>query len=865
MRAIIFLIVILFSMNLLARTADDDLSWQLAQERKAQIKSVDYFLFLDLVKGSNTFKGKLTIIAELNHLDSNLSIDTMVKKIDSVSLNGKALSKLPLRKGSFDIPKAQLTKSMNLEIIYSAEYTKDMHGFKKSVDPIDKEEYLYTDFEPYYTHWLFPCFNQPNLKGKFSLRVASPVEWKVIHNELVESEEVNGKTKITIFKQTPPISTYLFFLAAGPYHEWKDQFGTVPLFIHTRKSMKNFTDAEKIFDTTKKGLTFFNSYFDYPYPYSKYDQIFVPDLAANAQENPGAVILHEQFLYQGFVSSSFILNRDNLILHEMAHMWFGNLVTMKWWSDLWLKESFANYAATLALEREFKTNFASLDSLNSKDWGYWQDQLPTTHPIESEVPDVRTSKGIFDGITYAKGAAAIKQLHFYVGEDGFKKGIQAYFKKYAHGNADGKEFIASISLSSDKDLKFWTEKWLQTAGANRVKVIFECERGVITSAQVTQKESPSNNLSPHRMSLGLFKLGTNQFILLNKTEVLYEKAETIVPELNGVACPDFILPNYEDQDYALFGLDKASLRHAAKAITQLPDSLSRYQLWLILIQMVKDQELQPKLFMEMAMQALQFENDEFIISFLSTRYSTPRNFRQLYFQYLTSIQRAAIAPNLEKILWQRMINSKPRTSLRLLFFDFYLFIAQSKISQDRLFEIISKGTTPEGVPLDLPRRWRLIRNLAGNGHPEAKNLIDIESKKSPSSFNVCMTYMGKASLPDLTAKKEIFGYMFNRGTFTQCEYQEASYAFNNGNYPELIKSFTEDFFKRVTSMDWHSNDDLADPIFINLFPAILCTSNIEKISADKLKSATNLTSIAKKAWQESHAELSRCVKIRAMK
>lgn len=865
MRPLGFLILFLFSCNLLARTADDNLTWQLAQERKAQIKSVDYYLFLELVKGSNTFKGKLTIVAELNHLNSDLSIDTMVKKIDSVTLNGKAQSKLPLRKGSFDIPKAQLSKNINIEIIYSSEYTKEIHGFKKSVDTIDGEEYIWSDVEPYYTHWIFPCFNQPDLKAKFSLRVGSPVEWKVLHNELIEKEEINGKTKITIFKQTPPISTYLFFLGAGPYHEWKDQYGNVPLFIHTRKSMKDITDAEKIFDTVKKGLKFFTAYFDYAYPYSKYDQIFIPDLATNAQENPGAVIIHEQYLFRGLVPSTFTSNRDNVMLHEMAHMWFGNLVTMKWWSDLWLKESFATYTATLAIERELKSDFAQLDSLNSKSWGYWQDQLSTTHPIESDIPDVRASKSIFDGITYAKGAAAMKQLHYYVGEDGFKKGIQTYFKKYAMGNADRKEFIDSISASSGKDLTTWSEKWLQTAGANKVKVDFECERGVISSARILQKESPSNNLSPHRISLGLYKLGTSQFTLLNKTDVFYEKAETIIQELNGVACPDFILPNYEDQDYALFGLDKSSLRHAGKALTQLPENLSRYQLWHILMQMVKDLELSPKAFMEMAMEALKFESNETIIGFLSTRYTTYRNFRQQYFQYLSPAQRAAVAPNLEKVLWQRVMTSPPRSSVRLIFFDFYLSIAQTKNSQDRLFEMITKGNTPEGVPMDPPRRWRLIRALAANGHPEAKNLIESEFKKSPSDYNTCMTHTAKASLPDLQAKKETFGFMFKRGTFTQCEYREASFVFNNGNYPELIKPFINDFFKEVTTMNWHSNDDLAESIIGNLFPTMLCTSDLEKISTEKLKSAKNLTSLSRKVWQESHDELSRCVKIRAMK
>lgn len=862
MRFLSLLILTFFTLSLHARTSDDDLTLKLAKLRKAQVKSVSYTLFFELNKGSDTFKGKTNITLELNHMKQDLTIDSLLSKIESVKVNGETLTKYPSRKGSFDIPKSKLAKNVIIEVEYSSEYSQEGHGFKKSKDPVDGEEYTNTDFEPYYAHWLFPCLDQPDLKASYMVTVRAPKNWRVIHNDLIKEEKPDGEMKITSFFPTQVFSTYLFFLAAGPYEEFESELGNLPIYIHARKSMAKYVDEEKMFDTIKKGLVFYNEYFAYPYPFPKYGQIFIPDFAAGAMENPGAVSFHERFLFRGPVSSTTMEDRDNIILHEMAHMWFGDLVTMEWWNDLWLNESFATYAATIAQDRGLKSSFAAIDFLNTKSWGHWQDQLVTTHPIETDIPDVRTSKGIFDGITYAKGASALKQLHFYVGEEGFRDGLREYFKTFAFKNTERKDFIGAIAKASGKNLDLWTKKWLQTAGPNRVSVKFSCKDNKISHAEIIQKASVSKTLSPHRTRLGLYKMQEENIIGAGSVDVTYEKAVTEVKELVGKDCPAFILPNLDDHDYALFSFDKESLKLAPTALTKLPEPLSRFQVWLILMQMVRDQELEPAKFITMAREALKTEQDETLIGILLGRYSM---LRDQYFHYLTVAQRDNMALEFEQVLWSRVMTAKPASSIQISFFDFYVSLAQTKDAQTRLLTMIKDNEAPKGIELDADRRWTLVRSLATNGHPQASKIIDSEVKKDPSTLGKRLAFAAKTALPDIEVKRESFNKMLFTEDLSYSDFKEAASTFNAINFPEITETFVNDFFKQITTMDWHSNDDIVDIYFERLFPMSQCSPQTEKTSAQNLKTAKNITSIVKKGWREAHDELSRCVKVRAKK
>ncbi|MCF6284523.1 MAG: M1 family aminopeptidase, partial [Candidatus Hydrogenedentes bacterium] len=368
----------------------DDLTEDYAKIRRAQVKNVTYDLEFTLSKEASTFDGAAHIIVDLNRADLPLSIDLNAERIQSVRVNGAVATDIVERKGSFDIPAAHLKTGRNaIDIAYTAAYSTTGLGLCHMTDPVDGKEYLYTNLEPYGAHNVFPCLDQPDIKATYSMRVSAPRDWVVIGNQPVASEEKHGDQKTVRFNATPSLSTYLFFLGAGGYQSWHNTHNEVSLTIYARDSLAEYVDAERIFSETKAGLDYFNRFFEMPYPFEKYDHIFAPELRPGAMENPGAVTMNEYMLFRGPVTSDDYRSRNNTLLHEMAHMWFGNLVTMVWWNDLWLNESLATFSAYQAQANMGDANRAWRDFYGLKGWAYYQDQLSTTHPIETAVPSAR--------------------------------------------------------------------------------------------------------------------------------------------------------------------------------------------------------------------------------------------------------------------------------------------------------------------------------------------------------------------------------------------------------------------------------------------------------------------------------------------
>lgn len=862
-----FLLLLLFIFNASAdmaipRKSDDDLTRLLAQQRKTQVKKVLYDLRFKLDKDAKGFEGVAQLSVDLYRLDLPLSIDFVGKKIIKLTVNGEVLKKYPARKGSFDIPQAKLKPQNKIEVEYTAEYTTEAGGFYRVKDPADGNEYLYTDFQPYHAHHLFPCFDQPDLKGIFKLSVNAPKDWLVIHNELVEKTEVEDERVVTTFKETPPLSTYLFFLGAGPFVEWKDKYGDLPLALYARKSLEKFVDADEIMKVTKKGLKFFNDYFNYPYPFSKYAHVFIPEFAWGGMENPGAITLNEKFIFRGPVPESKIEDRVNLILHEMAHMWFGDLVTMEWWNDLWLNESFATFVASLAQDEGLGSKSTWLDFFNTKVWGYWQDQLVTTHPIEVDVPDVRTAKSNFDGITYAKGASALKQLHYFVGAEGFRNGLRNYFKTYAWSNTRRENFIQSIAQASQTDLSVWVLKWLQTAGVNRASVSADCEDKKLTTLAINQKPSSSETFSPHRTLLALYEKDDDEFDLDETLSQTYEGPLTEIKPKKKIDCPDFIFPNHKDFDYALYSLDEKSLANAPMALAKIEDPLTRLMIWNVLHQMVRDSELPAMKAVEIAMEGLKGEEDDLLLGNLIGTHSYLRDLQ--YLTYLDPLERGKLAPSLEGILWDRVLNAKKGSSLQMTFFDFYLSIAQTPASQLKLYDLLVKNSPPEGITLDQDRRWVLIRNIARNGHTDAEKIIEQELKNDNTTSGNRNALAARAAIPLKSNKAKMWKKLLTSSKLTYSDLKEAGREIHGVNNPELSKPFMNDYFKAIAQKRWEKADDVVDIYFERFYPANLCTKETLAMSEKAFKKARGLTSIAKRAWREAEDELKRCISVRGL-
>ncbi len=866
MKFIIVLSIFLFGLEPFAamRKNEDNLTSELAQARRKQIKNVDYDVHIVLKKGAIEYSGRTLLKIDLADKNSPLSIDFKTKKINSLTVNGNAVADFKTEKGFIEIGPKHLASKVEIAVDYVGEFSKEGDGFQRVEDPEDKAEYIYSDFEPYGTHTLLPCFDQPDLKARFKLTVEAPAGWTPIGNDLIETAETVGSVTKSVFKQTPKISTYLFFVGAGDFVIWKDSAGKIPLELYARKSLKKYVDVERIFTTTKKGLTFFAEYFGVAYPFSKYGQVFVPEFAWGGMENPGAVTLNEKNIYRGKPTQKDLDNRNDLILHEMAHMWFGDLVTMKWWNDLWLNESFATYLANIAQDRALNSKGVWLDFHSDKGWGYWQDQLSTTHAIETPVRDVRSSKANFDGITYAKGAASLKQLHFFVGEKGFADGLKSYFSKYSFKNTVRLDFTDEIAQASKVDLTKWTHAWLQTAGPHRIHAEWSCDPKTkkISDFTLIQLQNASDALSPHRSRIGFYnKNAQGKLERTNTLDVSFEKRENKIEKAFGLSCPDFMYANADDQDYGLFALDSISLKNAEEVLKgNLNEPLTRLMVWNTLNQMVRDTQLRVSDYINMVLSGLESEKDPEILSILLGKYSA---IRDTYFRYLTRVQRVNMAPKVEKLIWDKVQLAETSADMKMVYFDFYTSIAVTNDSVARLSSILEGKVKVASVDMDQDRRWAIIKTLARLDATSVASLISAEEKRDPSSAGKRNAETSRVSLPTADAKAAFWRSLDNAKDIPNSTLREASGKFVDFDHPEITQKYVLPFFERVRKLNWEDNDSLVEIYFERLFPQNLCSKELLSVSKRHLGAAKTLTPYARRSWVEANDELNKCASIRA--
>ncbi|MET0783593.1 MAG: aminopeptidase N, partial [Leifsonia flava] len=484
-------------------------------EERAGIVAVDsYDVTLDLTTGDETFRSETTVRFSATEGASTF-IDAITRTVHSVTLNGTALDPATVSDG-VRIQLDGLAAENELTVVADAIYTNTGEGLHRFVDPVDDEVYLYSQFEVPDSRRMFAVFEQPDLKASFRFTVTAPAKWQMISNSATpEPVAVEGTDAATwSFAPTPRMSSYITALVAGPYSVVRSELTsrdgrTIPLGVFSRASLAEYLDSDYIFEKTRQGFAYFEEKFDFAYPFEKYDQMFVPEFNAGAMENAGAVTFTEAYVFRSKVTDAMRERRVVTILHELAHMWFGDLVTMKWWNDLWLNESFAEWASTMATAEatewtEAWTTFAAME----KSWAYRQDQLPSTHPIVATINDLEDVLVNFDGITYAKGGSVLKQLVAWVGIDAFFTGVAAYFKKNAWGNTELVDLLSELETASGRDLSEWSKLWLETAGVNTLRPeIATDDSGVITGFTVLQSAAADYpTIRPHRLAIGFYTL-----------------------------------------------------------------------------------------------------------------------------------------------------------------------------------------------------------------------------------------------------------------------------------------------------------------------------------------------------------------------
>jgi aminopeptidase N len=685
---------------------------------RARLLAVDtYAVTLDLTRGSEVFGSTSVISFGCAEPGAATHVDLVAESVREITLNGVPIDPSTAWADG-RIALSCLAWQNELTVVADCRYSRDGTGLHRGVDPADQKVYTYTKFEPAYARTVYANFEQPDLKASFSISVIVPAHWSVLSNEPLGGQAPAGDgSVIWRFSPTPRLSTYLFAVAAGEYEVVRATHTTpggqvIPLGLACRASMAEFLAAEDILDTTRNGLDYYTGLFQTDYPFTKYDQVFVPEYSVGATENAGCVIFTDQLLFRSRVTDTLYELRASVILHEMAHMWFGDLVTMRWWDDLWLNESFAEYCAALAsTEATAYAGAWTTFTMGRKAWGYLQDQLPSTHPIAADVATLSEAIANFDGISYAKGASVLRQLVATIGRDSFFAGIRAYFATYGWGNATLADWLAALEASSGVSLTDWSKAWLETAGPSTLRTEFDVDAGGSFVSFAVLQAAPAEHptLRPHRVAIGLYNLADGALVRTSQVRTDIAGTRTVIPELAGVARPDLVVLNDDDLTYALARFDDRSIATLTSSIGLLRDSLTRAICWTSVIDMVRQAELPMPALITMVARALAGEPSVAALqSLLENCWELLRTMADPAW-VRTGYQELADAGA------RLLLAAAPGSDHQLAWAQLLSWTAASPDQLDLSAGLLDGSAVPAGLTVGTELRWALLQRLAVTG------------------------------------------------------------------------------------------------------------------------------------------------------
>ena len=831
-----------------------------AAERSSLIKVSSYSIDLDLTTGAENFRVKTTVKFAGLKPGATTYIDCVGSKVISAKLNGSDFD--PQFDGE-TIYLPALAADNVLEIEHDGVYSNSGEGLHRFVDPADDEVYLYTQFETGDARRMYACFDQPDQKATFTISTITPKHWEVISNYGVEStKELDGDRKFTQFAESQVIATYVTAIVAGAYTSVHDEYKgekTIPLGIYARKSFFKYVDAENIFEVTKQGFAYFEKTFGLAYPFGKYDQIAVAEYNWGAMENVGCVTFHEDVLiFRSKVTERNYVSRATTIHHEMAHMWFGDLVTMKWWEDLWLNESFAEWASYQSVSESTKyteawTEFNSL----RKSWAYRVDQLTTTHPIATEMEDLDAVRTNFDGISYAKGASVLQQLVAHVGRDNFIKGLRLYFAKHQYGNTTLKDLIDQLEAASGRDLTPWVSTWLRTAGVNTLRPVIEVAGDSYKSISIKQ-EAPlmpigSKELRPHRLHVGLFDINAGKLTRRTSVELDVVGALTEVTGLSGQKVADLILINDKDQTYAKLRFDDRSITTMKSHLGTLDDSLARGLIWASLWDSCRDGELSTTDYIAIALSALKTESDISIVA-------------ATYLQIDTAIWAYAKPANRDALRLQVADATEAMLSAAVAGSDHQMQFARAFANNaitpahfEKLKAILNGSIN--GLVIDAEIRWYLFicgvkRGVFGPAE------IAAESAQDNTAHGKQYTAYANAATPTTEAKSAAFKAI-TTDNLSNTIHAYMSRGFNENIHNEILADFVDPYFDAILKVWDTKGFEIAESTATLLFPAWVISEETVKKSQHWLDVTGKDSSHAlRRAITEGRDAMSRALKAR---
>lgn len=821
-----------------------------AMERSRQLVAQTSHIHLDLTTGSETFRTKATITFRAKPGATSF-IDAITERIHSINLNGQQLDPAT-HADEFRIQLPGLKSENVLEIDADFRYSSTGEGLHRFVDPVDGEVYLYTQFEVPDARRVFPTFEQPDLKQAFSFTVDAPAHWTVISNQPTpkpqplpaeHAAETDTDVARWVFPPTPRISSYITAIVAGPYEGTTDVYRaedgrTVPLGVYSRASLAKYVDADNLFATTKAGFKFFEEQFGTPYPFTKYDQIFVPDFNAGAMENAGCVTILEDYVFRSKVTGALRERRDITVLHELAHMWFGDLVTMRWWDDLWLNESFAEFMSHLcAVETGVSPHAWTTFAASEKTWAYAQDQLPTTHPITADMVDLDAVNANFDGITYAKGAAVLRQLVAWVGQESFMEGVRGYLAENAWGNAELKDLLGHLEKASGRDLSGWSQQWLETCGVNTLSVDYDIdEDGYLTDFTVTQTACDEHpHLRKQHIKVAFYTFdGSNKLDRDLVLDVDIDGETTVVDQAQRVPTPDLVLLNHGDLGFAKIRLDSTSLETVIQHLSGLEDPLDRVVVWSALWDATRDGVLPATTFVDTVLTHLPAETDATLANLL---------LRQLEYALKHYVRPAKAETMLQRagnVLWGAAQEAASGSDMQFQLVNVFARLANSDVQLGIIEDLRSGETSLSGLEIDQDLSWNLLISLAAGGRiGEAE--IDAEHAKDTSANGAISAHTAKAALPTREAKQEAWDAMVNEQSLTNTLQRAVIQGFNRCQDDQLLAPYAELYFENLASMWDDASYEMSQRLVTGLYPYFAATTAtleatthaIETLAADK--------------------------------
>ena len=859
-----------------ARELTAALSHEYAKVRKAQVERVDYQLSVQLDRESEIFNG--TVVVDFDMAPGNtapLTLDYDSGEVVAVKVNGQP-AEFAYDKWFISLAPELFKDGQNtVEVTYKREYATDGSGLHRFVDPETSEIYLYTDFEPYDANRLFPHFDQPNLKARYTVDVVAPAKWQVVsttrENRIVDSED--GVSRHWHFPQSAKISSYVFALHAGPYHIWEDTAGDIPLRLFARQSMAKYIKTEDWFKPTQQSFGFFNEYFGVTYPFGKYDQLIVPDFNSGAMENVAAVTFSERYVSRGDKTRAQRLRLANVIAHEMAHMWFGDLVTMDWWNGLWLNESFATYMANLEVAEasDFENTWDDFYA-RTKQWAYRTDQQVTTHPIELAVGTTSDAFTNFDGITYGKGASVLKQLPYYLGEENFRQGVSNYLKKFSYKNTELDDFIGELGKAAGKNLDNWQQQWLYQAGLNSIELNFQCEGDKVTAMNLLQS-APAEwpTLREQRVQVGLYQFAGGKMQLDKLIPITYSGATTEVTEAKGAACPALVYPNVDDWGYVKVNFDGASLKTLKAHINDFEKPGMRLMLWQNLWDGVRDAQVSLADYTRFAVENIAGETDRTVLRQVLGALRSADGYLATLADTATAKDAArytALRDEIERLQWAQAQQAEAGSDLQKIWFDGFAAAVHTEAGLAVLPELLDGKLALAGFDIDQDRRWQLVLKLNQHLQGDYAKRLAAEQDRDGSDLGQKMAIASEVVRPEPAVKSKWLDIILANGdasTTSESTYNLSTLRYAMGamfpaDQQSLMRPFSERLLEAVPALN-----ESADLGYLRAYARALTPAACDAASVARLAKAKqafdSLNPTVAKAYKISHQEDQRCVDI----